>query len=76
MIVPLPDGRFRVTVERPHNVRRTRTCRSIEAARFFEAIFMAGWFDDIPNRRNKKYRKPRMISKPRHWLNRFIRTVL
>ncbi|GMV50773.1 MAG: hypothetical protein AMXMBFR67_23160 [Nitrospira sp.] len=47
MIKETPNGRFYVSVLCSDNVRRRRICRGLECAQFYEAIFLAGWYDGI-----------------------------
>ncbi|MDO9117576.1 MAG: hypothetical protein Q7U39_06440 [Nitrospira sp.] len=56
MIKPLPDGRFRVVVSCADNKTRWRICAHEGTAKFFEAIFVAGWF----NRFTAAPRRPRI----------------
>ena len=54
MIKALPDGRFRVSVRCADNVTRWQICVYEGTAKFYEAIFLAGWYDDftaVPRRK-------------------------
>ncbi len=54
MINELKDGRFYVSVVCPDDVRRWRICRALGVAQFYEAIFLAGWFDWTPPKSGRK----------------------
>jgi len=56
MIKPLPDGRFKVVVRCADHVTRWRVIRYEGTAQFYEAIFLAGWYDQpmkAPRRKTK-----------------------
>lgn len=58
MITQLPDGRFRVSVRCADNVTRWRICAYESAAKFYAAIFLAGWFDrftEAPRRKRTRH---------------------
>lgn len=50
MITQLRDGRFRVSVRCADHVTRWRICAYEGTAKFYEAIFLAGWYDDDASR--------------------------
>ncbi len=45
MIKQLQDGRYHVVVRCADHVTRQRIVRNEGTAQFYEAIFIAGWFD-------------------------------
>lgn len=64
MIQQLPDGRFRVTVRGTDNRRHVHHYPNEGAAKFFEAICLAGWLDQSPaNRKYRTTRKQRSLPK-------------
>ncbi|MDP3092834.1 MAG: hypothetical protein Q8N04_19335 [Nitrospira sp.] len=58
MITQLMDGRFRVSVRCADNKTRWRICAYEGAAQFYEAILLAGWYDDftaVPRRKRTRH---------------------
>ncbi len=54
MIKQLEDGRFYVSVVCPDGIRRWRIYPTLDTAQFFEAIGLAGWFDGIQPKGQRK----------------------